>query len=201
MRCAVYVLNLLLGPFRADVMQKWYDDGYFTPDLLMKRTHLDSEWTPVRDLRRFASGPQLFLVPLNPQSDAFSPQPPDQDVTKNQFSSPYEPVPRALHGSSPLDYLHNGSSRTDSPSSSFSTGRFGTNSPDTPGLGRSQPELAVGGYPAIAGPQRHLPTEESVGPSLSSQSSFVNHHHGQPGVINIPNGRGYPGEVRSILFQ
>lgn len=27
------------GPFIADVMQKWYDGGYFTPDLLMKRTH------------------------------------------------------------------------------------------------------------------------------------------------------------------
>ncbi len=176
-------------------MQNWYDEGYFIPDLLMKRTHVDSNWTPVKDLLRLAGSLQLFLVPLNPhQPDTPPLHTPDQDPTKHQFGSSYEPIPRSLHGS-PLDYLHNGSSRTDSPTSSFSTGRFGTNSPDTSGLGRVQNEGTVGGYPTVVDAQRHPTTEGSVGPSLGSQSSFVNHLPGQHGVLNIPNGRGYPGEA------
>ncbi|KAF8491294.1 hypothetical protein JB92DRAFT_2656198, partial [Gautieria morchelliformis] len=49
------------GPFTATLMQKWYDEGYFTSDLLMKRTHLDTDWTPVGELSIRAGGDKLFL--------------------------------------------------------------------------------------------------------------------------------------------
>jgi hypothetical protein len=51
------------GPFRADLMQKWYEEGYFTPDLPMKRTHLDSQWLTVQELVTQAAGASVFLAP------------------------------------------------------------------------------------------------------------------------------------------
>ena len=166
-------------------MQKWYNDGYFGPELLMKRTHMDSDWIPVRDLIQLAGTTQIFLVPLNPppRPDPFVAQPPpDQDPSKNQFGNAYEPVPRPLHGS-PLGYLNDDNSRTDSPTSSFSAGRFGNNSPDISTLGRVQSEVNVGGYSNLVEPQRRPTVEES----LSSQPSFSNYVPGQVG-------RSYPGE-------
>ncbi|EEB88143.1 hypothetical protein MPER_14184, partial [Moniliophthora perniciosa FA553] len=54
------------GPFRADLMQKWNDDGYFTPDLLMKRTTIDTEWISVAELARRTGGGKIFLSPIAP---------------------------------------------------------------------------------------------------------------------------------------
>ncbi|KIJ45088.1 hypothetical protein M422DRAFT_29937 [Sphaerobolus stellatus SS14] len=48
------------GPFSASVMQKWYEEGYFSPDLLMKRTHIDADWTPVGELSVRADHEKLF---------------------------------------------------------------------------------------------------------------------------------------------
>lgn len=193
------MLSSAIGPFRADVMQKWYDDGYFNPDLLMKRTHADSDWTPVRDLLRLAGSPQLFLVPLRPhppapQPDPFTTHPPEQDPTKNQLGTSFEPVPRPLHGS-PLGYLHH-ASNPDSPASQFSNGRFGNHSPETAALGRGH-EVPQSGYSAGIEPQRHVVANESINPSLSSRSSFSNFLPGQVGTVD---GRTYPSELHYVCL-
>ncbi|CAL1696731.1 unnamed protein product [Somion occarium] len=116
------------GPFRADVMQKWYDEGYFTPELLMKRMHVDTDWTSVRDLLRFSNGGKMFLSPIR------RPEPFLNGLTAeqtNQYNSPFEPVPsRAIRTATLDSYLHNDSNASDSPTSSFSAGRFTNNSPD-----------------------------------------------------------------------
>ncbi|OSX67879.1 hypothetical protein POSPLADRAFT_1127708, partial [Postia placenta MAD-698-R-SB12] len=50
-------------PFRADIMQRWHDDGYFSPELLMKRTHLDTVWTSIGEMRQRAGSRPIFLTP------------------------------------------------------------------------------------------------------------------------------------------
>jgi PERQ amino acid-rich with GYF domain-containing protein len=45
-------------------MQQWHDEGYFSADLLMKRTHLETEWLPVGELARRLGGDKIFLSPL-----------------------------------------------------------------------------------------------------------------------------------------
>ncbi|KAI0825237.1 hypothetical protein BC628DRAFT_1320734 [Trametes gibbosa] len=119
------------GPFPADTMQRWEEAGYFTtPDLLMKRTHIDSDWTPFSVLKLRAGDRPLFLTPL-PQA----PAPPglnrvvDTGVPERSQHSPYQPVPTRSLRSSTLDsYLNNGAA-PESPSSSFG-GRFANGSPD-----------------------------------------------------------------------
>ncbi|KAF9269924.1 hypothetical protein L218DRAFT_952115 [Marasmius fiardii PR-910] len=130
------------GPFRADLMQKWSDDGYFTPDLLMKRNHIDTDWMTVAELARRTGGGKMFLSPIAP------PMPPgltrhtdspfalgaDQTVFNN--NSPYQPSPIRSIRSSTLDsYIGTGSNPSDSPASSFGGGRFGNGSPDPAAFG------------------------------------------------------------------
>ena len=43
-------------------MQKWYDEGYFAHDLLMRRTHLDTDWISVAELSRRSGGDKIFLA-------------------------------------------------------------------------------------------------------------------------------------------
>ena len=45
-------------------MQKWYDDGYFVPTLLMRRVNVDKEWTSVGDLLQLTGGTRVFTTPL-----------------------------------------------------------------------------------------------------------------------------------------
>jgi hypothetical protein len=45
-------------------MQSWHDQGYFTLDLLMKRTQIDPEWISVGELVHRAAGPKIFLSPI-----------------------------------------------------------------------------------------------------------------------------------------
>lgn len=113
---------ILSGPFRADVMQKWYDEGYFNATLLMKRTHIDPGWTSVGDLLRTANGGKVFLSqPLRP-----APTP----ALEPQFTAPLEPIPRAIRTTTLDSYFQTGSNASDSPTSSFGAGRFSNNSPD-----------------------------------------------------------------------
>ncbi|KAI0761683.1 hypothetical protein BD413DRAFT_238921 [Trametes elegans] len=119
------------GPFRADLMQRWYNEGYFTPNLPMKRTHLDTEFTPVGELVRRAGDQPVFLTPR-----IHAPTPPglnrvvDSGIPERNQHSPYQPVPTRSLRSSTLDsYLNNGSAAPESPSSSFS-GRYVNGSPD-----------------------------------------------------------------------
>lgn len=125
-------------------MQKWFDDGYFSLELLMKRTHVDSEWLPVGELARRSGGDKIFLsLPLatppppglgrrtDSPLQGFAP-PTDQ----NAFTGPYQPAPiRTLLTSTLESYLGPGSNPSDSPTSSFGGGRFGNGSPDTSAFG------------------------------------------------------------------
>lgn len=119
-------------------MQRWYNEGYFQPSLLMKRTHLDSDWTTVGELVRRAGDQPVFLSPL-----VHAVPPPglsrpletvvDRIIPERNQHSPYQPVPTRSIRSSTLDsYLQNGNV-PDSPSSSFS-GRFVNGSPDPSSL-------------------------------------------------------------------
>ncbi|KAJ6574666.1 hypothetical protein B0H19DRAFT_1125145 [Mycena capillaripes] len=135
----------LQGPFRADLMQKWYDDGYFTADLLMKRTHVDVDWVAVGELAEIArrSGSEkLFLSPPLPSGPPGLSRPADlpgqgftAPVEQNAFNAPLQPAPVRSLRSSTLDAYAGGSNHSDSPSSSFGAGRFGNGSPDSSGFG------------------------------------------------------------------
>ncbi|KZT06209.1 uncharacterized protein LAESUDRAFT_736963 [Laetiporus sulphureus 93-53] len=143
------------GPFRADIMQRWYDEGYFTPNLLMKRTHLDTDWISVGEIAQRASGHPVFLTP-----GVTSAGPPG--LPRRSESLLEAPSADRLHGtvfqgtatgnlrSSTYDsFLQNSSSASASPSSSFSPARFVNASPDSHAFdGRGgnyvNTELAVG---------------------------------------------------------
>ncbi|KAJ7225976.1 hypothetical protein GGX14DRAFT_642192, partial [Mycena pura] len=135
----------LQGPFRADLMQKWYDDGYFTADLLMKRTHLDRDWVAVGELAEIAQrsgSDKLFLAPPLPSGPPGIPRPADlpgqpfaSPGEQNTYSAPLQPAPVRTLRSSTLDAYVGGSTQSDSPSSSFGAGRFGDGSPDSSGFG------------------------------------------------------------------
>ncbi|KAI0063184.1 hypothetical protein BV25DRAFT_1990965 [Artomyces pyxidatus] len=127
------------GPFRADIMQKWYEEGYFTHDLLMKRTKLDLDWISVAEMIRRAGTEQIFLVPFDN-----APAPPGLPIRHGHFDAytqpsqprdvynpPYQPIPtRSLHASALDGYFTTHSPASNSPSSSFGAGRFGNGSPD-----------------------------------------------------------------------
>ncbi|KAH9927459.1 uncharacterized protein BXZ73DRAFT_90731 [Epithele typhae] len=128
----------LQGPFMADVMQGWHEQGYFQPALLMKRTHLDAEFTPMGELLRRAAGQPVFLSPLVHEISPPGLTRPietvvDRAIPERLQHSPYQPVPTRSLRSSTLDsYLQNGSAASESPSSSFG-GRLVNASPDTGG--------------------------------------------------------------------
>ncbi|KAJ6626887.1 hypothetical protein B0H10DRAFT_463165 [Mycena sp. CBHHK59/15] len=135
----------LQGPFRADLMQKWYDDGYFTADLLMKRTHTDVDWVAVGDLAelaRLSGSDRLFLSPplssvppgLSRQTDITS-EAYATPMEQNTYNGPLQPAPVRSLRSATLDAYVGGSNHSDSPSSSFGAGRFGSDSPDSHGFG------------------------------------------------------------------
>ncbi|ETW87633.1 hypothetical protein HETIRDRAFT_431920 [Heterobasidion irregulare TC 32-1] len=124
--------------------QKWYDEGYFAADLLMKRTNIDQDWTPVGELAHRANGAQVFLSHFSSNSappglarqvdssfDGFA-----QSQDASGLNPPYQPIPtRSLHPSALEPYLTSGSVASDSPSSSFGAGRFGNGSPDPAAFG------------------------------------------------------------------
>ncbi|KAG6857612.1 hypothetical protein H0H87_010180 [Tephrocybe sp. NHM501043] len=122
------------GPFNAELMQKWFDDGYFTGDLPMKRTHLDTQWATVNELVKRHGGPKIFLTPpvpvippgLPPHTQNFGQDP-------NFYNGPYQPAPLRNLRSATLDNF--GSTASDSPSSSFGAGRFNNGSPDPNAFG------------------------------------------------------------------
>lgn len=143
-------------------MQRWHNEGYFTPDLLMKRTHLDTEWTSVGEMTRRAGGSPIFLTP-----GVTSSAPPGltrrpEVLTEGpgfEKSAPLQPVPSVSRRSSTLDtYLHNGSSASASPSSSFGGSRYLNGSPDPSSLdGRTGTSLY---------------NEPTVGPRLATLASM-----------------------------
>ncbi|KAH9177044.1 hypothetical protein EDB89DRAFT_2240277 [Lactarius sanguifluus] len=131
------------GPFQAELMQKWYEEGYFALDLLMRRANLDEDWTPVVELAQRAGSERIFFFNFDapaappglsrrrePSRDHFQ-----QQRESNGYNAPYQPVPtRTVHPN--LDsYFASSSPASNSPSSSFGAGRFGNNSPDPTAFG------------------------------------------------------------------
>lgn len=192
----VILITTTLGPFRADLIQKWYDDGYFAVDLLMKRTHVDSEWLKVGELARRSGSDKIFLSPpvpsLPPPGLSQPTESPLQGFTpadQSSFNGPYQPAPvRSLRSSTLDSYLGTSSNPSDSPSSSFSGGRFGTGSPDPAAFdGRAginpysirDPSVGgrVGGFgtapeppSAFSGIRRNTFADPSLEPSLRAPS-------------------------------
>ena len=109
-------------------MQTWHDQGYFTPDLLMKRTQLDTEWISVGDLVRRASGPKIFLSPIMVPAPPGPPglirrlenlnDPLLHQRDSSPFGTPHQPVPIRSLRTPTLDSYINGKSQSGSPSSS-----------------------------------------------------------------------------------
>ncbi|KAF7798585.1 hypothetical protein EIP86_009807 [Pleurotus ostreatoroseus] len=185
------------GPFPSTTMQKWYDEGYFTPNLLMRRTNIDKDWVPVGDLLQIAASTRIFLTPLNiPLTSGLPRRDPLLDGPSNGFGSPFQPVPNR----SVLDAYHNGAVAPESPASGF-TGRFSNESPE-PSLygnrigGHLFNDSALGSrlapFPGLShgvDPQRRATMEESLNPSLSrpTYSGFG------PGRANSVDGLGFNG--------
>lgn len=147
----------MLGPFRADLMQKWFDEGYFTPDLLMKRNYIDADWIAVGVLESRAVGGKIFLSQISngPPGLAIHTESPKSysPVHEQNIFNGYQPAPtRTLRSN--LDSYLNGSSPTGSPSSSLGGGRFGNGSPDPSTCGgragsnmfSSDPNFGVRGF-------------------------------------------------------
>ncbi|KAJ3767353.1 hypothetical protein FB446DRAFT_696431 [Lentinula raphanica] len=184
------------GPFQATVMQKWCDGGFFSDDLLMKRTYVDNEWIPMRDLkRRVGSVDKVFLTPIplygppgliRRTDSPFST--PNEGVFQN---GPFQPSPVRSLRATTYDSIN--SNYSDSPTSSFGVaGRFVDASPDPAsfggGRGVSQFGLAgemgsrYNGYPLNAG---------EASPAHSGRSGFglPSNDYRTPGFNNVTPGR------------
>ena len=104
-------------------MQKWYNDGYFSVNLPMKRTQYDTHWTTVGELVKQSNGENVFLCPLInvPPGLGRANGSPLQTYpqTEQFFNEPYQPAPvRSLRASSLGSYLGAGLIPSDSSSSS-----------------------------------------------------------------------------------
>ncbi|KAG2754517.1 hypothetical protein P692DRAFT_201837583 [Suillus brevipes Sb2] len=171
------------GPFKADVMQKWFDEGYFTPDLLMKRTLIDREWTAVGILDQQSAGGKIFLSQFptstgppglsirtdssqnfSPAAQNFSP------IHEHNTFSGYQPAPTRTLRATTLDPYLNSASPSDSPSSSFGGGRFGNGSPDTSALAGRVGNLYTGD-PGL-GSHSFTGNQGPFGPVGDPRSSF-----------------------------
>lgn len=175
-----------LGPFRADLMQKWYNDGYFSLDLPMRRVLYDAHWTTVEELKQRANGENIFLTPLvtaNPNTNRGNGSPmqsyPSLD---NAYNEPYQPSPmRTLRTSTLESYLGAGSLPSDSPSSSVGASHFGNPSPDPAAFGGREAKAYFGNEHLVSrlpafGAQDHIPPFPDRRPILEYPNNGVNLH-------------------------
>jgi PERQ amino acid-rich with GYF domain-containing protein len=183
-------------------MQKWYEEGYFTPDLSMKRTHLDVHWTIVQDLVNQTTNGNVFLTPPLPT------RPPglDRNSPTHIHNEPLQPAPiRSLRTSTLESYITGGSIASDSPSSSFNASQFGNSSPDPSILGGNDrvhanhdPNGRIGTFglydhptPAYTGHRLNGPdfnfdhAGKTQGPSLGSLVSAINPNISGHGFSNL----------------
>jgi len=130
-------------------MQKWYNDGYFSSDLPMKRVRYDTDWTTVAVLVQQSNGENIFFSPsliapaLGRGNDSPSQNLPAAEHVVNE---PFQPAPiRSLRTSTLESYLNAGSLASDSPSSSFGASHFGNPSPDPTAFGGRENKSYVGG--------------------------------------------------------
>jgi PERQ amino acid-rich with GYF domain-containing protein len=166
---------LLPGPFKADLMQKWHDDGYFSPELLMKRTHIDTEWTTLGDLSRRSGGGKIFLSPARSSSFSVRAESPLQGLTippeQKGSKAPFQPVPSQSFRPSGLDsYLGTPSSLTDTPSPVFQVDSYGAAEP--PAFGVGSPAGSFSSDPVIGSRAAGFP------PIPESPTTFVNVRRG-----------------------
>lgn len=128
-------------------MQNWHDQGYFTPDLLMKRTQFDTEWISVGELARRAAGSKMFLSPimtpvppappgLTRRLDNIS-DPLSYQHDPSPFGVPHQPVPIRSLRTATLESYINGNSQSASPSSSAGPAShiFGNSEPSINAVG------------------------------------------------------------------
>jgi PERQ amino acid-rich with GYF domain-containing protein len=163
---SLFSADVLAGPFEASVMQNWHESGFFTPELRMKRTKLDANWTTVGEMIARANGGQIFLQPPPPPQPQAPPGlgTPAIDRFRQQAEpigppSPYQPIPQRTRNAA-LDTFMSGNMHTptESPSSSFTGGRFGNGSPDPMAFGgrgglfnAPDPIMGAGGAPRYPG--------------------------------------------------
>ncbi|KAL5495164.1 SMY2 [Sanghuangporus weigelae] len=131
------------GPFPAEQMQLWNDQGYFSDNLLMKRIHMDTGFAPLTDIKRRAQGERVFLSPL---IDALPPPGLSHPVPAPAFNPilqrtglvdlPRQSSPQSYGNNNTLDSFNVNGSITGSPSSSLG-GSFarGPISPDPIAIG------------------------------------------------------------------
>lgn len=128
-------------------MQNWHDQGYFTPDLLMKRTQIDTEWISVGVLAQRAAGSKIFLSPI---TAPVAPGPPgltrrldnvgdplSYQHDPSPFGAPHQPMPIRSLRTTTLDSYINGNSQSASPSSSAGPAShiFGNSEPSINSVG------------------------------------------------------------------
>lgn len=168
----------------------------------MKRTHLDADWVSVGELLQRAGTSRIFLTPI---PNAAPPGLPRRDplldgpAPDGTFGSPFQPAPARLRTSAMDSFLHNGNLVPDSPSSSFSGGRFSNASPDPAAFGGRLGSHHFGDSPVgprlaslvgtVVEPQRRATFEED--PNHGGRGPFANYVPGRSGSID---GLGFHGE-------
>lgn len=182
-------------------MQKWYEEGYFAIDLLMRRVNLDEAWTPVGELAQRAGGEKIFFFnfdpPAAPPGLSRRREPsrdPVQQREPNGYNSPYQPVPtRSVHPPTLDSYFASSSPASNSPSSSFGAGQFGNNSPDPAAFGGLVGSPLSSIDPSI-GPR---PGNVVVDPALVNvrRTSYADNHLEQG--FNVRAGLPNTGSVRT----
>ncbi|KAG1716323.1 hypothetical protein ID866_807 [Astraeus odoratus] len=196
------------GPFRADVMQKWFNEGYFASDLLMRRTHLDSEWIPVGVLERRANGGKIFLSQLPASCGppgltlrTESPQSYSSAADHSTFNG-YQPVPQRPIRSATLDssYINN-ASPSDSPSSSLGAGTFGNGSPDPTAFSGRATSSVYSADPNFAGLglSTRAPFQDPViDPRIPFNSNTLNRAPSLDTYGNYNGGSPWPSTIGSV---
>lgn len=155
-------------------MQKWCDDGYFTPDLPMKRTHLDTTWSTLEQLRRRCDSDRVFITPLHPTPPGLvmrNHSPLQYNAVDQTTNGPYQPAPiRSLRTSTLESYISTGSNHSESPSSSFGGGRFGDSSPEPNAFGgRAISNQFYGSDPSGNARGSGFQTTPDIPPTFSSR--------------------------------
>lgn len=181
-------------------MQNWHDAGFFTPDLRMKRTHLDNDWISVGGMLARADTNRIFLIPaLPPAAPPGLGRRPDgipESPAQTSFQSPLQSVPSHNLRNTALDPYPSGPSSTasNSPASSFSAGRFGNASPDPHAFG-GRAGLYSNNDPIVGS---RLQTGFSAAPEPTRRATFGEPLFGQYGGMQSSYG-GTMGAMQSPL--
>ena len=181
-------------------MQKWYEEGYFAIDLLMRRVNLDEVWTPVGELAQRAGGERVFLfnfdapsVPPGLSRRRELSRDPAQQRETNGYNAPYQPVPtRSVHPSTLDSYFTSSPPASNSPSSSFGAGRFGDNSPDPASFGGLVVSPMPSSDPSIGARSGNVVDPAFVG---VRRTSYADTHFEQG--FNVRAGLSNTGSVRT----